>query len=318
MKQDKDPITIQDAVDRYINHKSAINTLSKTTLQRRVYSLKNACVFFNSIGINYVHELHRNAVVKYYEGLKVAHNSKITKILELNAFLTYLKEEGIGKDMHLNRMKPSKKIIKLQPVLFEEDINKLTDAVLDNSSEKFIDRDILIITLFLNTGIRVAELVSLDIYNVDMVNLEFKIRRKGNDEATLPFSEQIHEMLLTWLPQRESFNISPDEKALFVSTWGKRISIRTVQLMTKKNLSNALLIKSQMGPHLLRRSALTRMVEENDISTVQEIAGHKDIRTTAIYLRTNEERKRAAVSKPLKLKQRTSETPGAPETNTLP
>lgn len=316
--QNKKPITIQEAVDRYINEKTAVNTLSKTTLQGRVYSLRSACVFFNSININYVHELHRNAVVDYCKQLKVAHNSKITKILELNAFLTYSKEEGIGEEMHLCRVKPPKKEIKKQDVLFEGDINKLTDAVIDNSSEKFIDRDLLIVSLFLNTAIRVAELVSLDIDNVDMTKLEFKIRRKGNDEANLPFSEQVHDMLLTWLQQRKSFNIEPDEKALFVSTRGKRISIRTVQLMIKKNLSHARLIKSQMGPHLLRRSALTRMVEENDIFTVKEIAGHKDIRTTAIYLRTNEERKRAAVSKPLKLKERTSEVAETPETNTLP
>lgn len=295
---------IEDAIETYLKEKKALSSLSASTLKTRSCSLKKMQEYFNSINIVYVHDLHRNAVISYLDSLNVSNNTKLTKMFELNSFIDYLVEKELILDNVVSRMKKPKKEKKEQPVLFNGDIEKLTDSVIDNCSEKFIDRDLLIVSFILNTAVRVTEIVNLNIEDIDTENMEFKVTRKGGNGVYLPYSEQIQEMLLTWLQQRESFNIGPEEKALFVSTHGKRISVRTVQGMVKKFMKKAELIKSQMGPHLLRRTALTKMIENTDIKTVQEIAGHEDMRTTAIYVKTNKERMREAVNRPLNLKRK--------------
>lgn len=305
MEETKIMMKIDDAAKAYLDEKKALNSFSKATLRNRSIWLKKLQEYFKSINIVYVHEIHKNAITSYLSSLKVSNNTKLTIMLDLNSFLDYLVETELIIDNYAARMKKPKKEKKEQPVLFDGDIDKLTDAVIDNCTEKFIDRDLLIVSFILNTAVRVTELVNLNIDDIDIDNLEFKVKRKGGKEAYLPYSEQIQEMIQIWFQQREKeFNVKPGERALFVSTRGTRIAVRTVQELIKKYMTKAGLIKSQMGPHLIRRTSLTKMIEESDIKTVQEIAGHEDMRTTAIYVKTNKRRMRKAVESRLPLKGR--------------
>lgn len=159
-------------------------------------------------------------------------------------------------------------------------------------------RDIAILTLFLGTGIRISELVGIDLDDIDFNINGFKITRKGGNQTILYFSQEVADTLQDYIHERNSNEKLANEPALFVSLQDKRITVRAVQNLVKKYASITTPLK-HITPHKLRSTYGTNLYKEtNDIYVVAEVLGHKDINTTKKhYAAISDEIKRNAATK---------------------
>ncbi len=156
-------------------------------------------------------------------------------------------------------------------------------------------RDTAILTLFLGTGIRISELVGLNVTDLDFSVNAFRVTRKGGNETILYFSDEVAAALLEYLDERAQNPRSDDEPALFLSLQNQRICVRAVQNLVKKYAHLITPLKN-ITPHKLRSTYCTHLYQETrDIYVVAEVLGHKDINTTKRhYAAISDETKREA------------------------
>ena len=143
-------------------------------------------------------------------------------------------------------------------------------------------RDKAMFELLYSSGLRLAELVSLDPVDMDFADASVRVTGKGNKTRIVPLGSHAIAALQAWLAVREQM-ARPDEVALFVGNNGKRISPRTVQLhLRKRGITQG--IASGVHPHLLRHSFATHVLQSSgDLRAVQEMLGHASISTTQVY-----------------------------------
>ena len=189
-----------------------------------------------------------------------------------------------------------------------DEVAKLLDEVesgdnLTDGQKRFHNknkvRDLAILTLFLGTGMRVSELVGINIGDVDFKNDGVLIHRKGGDEAVVYFGDEVREVLLDYMDYREDLEPKEGhEEALFLSLQNKRIGVRSVELMVKK-YSQTVTTMKKITPHKLRSTYGTALYQQTgDIYLVADVLGHKDVNTTRRhYAAIQEERRRSAKDK---------------------
>ena len=157
------------------------------------------------------------------------------------------------------------------------------EKLLATCDGKYAYRDYCILMLFMCCGLRVSELVSLNI--TDIYEDYLRVMGKGGKERVIYFAEGCREAIDDYLAVRDSERIAPeDQNALFISKDYKRISVRGVQKMLDKKLLQAGLDKSRYSPHKLRHTAATLMLKNGvDTRALQEVLGHSNLNTTQIY-----------------------------------
>ena len=175
-------------------------------------------------------------------------------------------------------------------------------------------RDTAILTLFLGTGIRISELVGIDIDDVDFATDAFVVTRKGGNQEMLSFGPEVRNALLAYLEQREAMEALPgSENALFLSMQRKRITARAVENLVKKYARIASPLK-KITPHKLRSTYGTMLYQESgDIYLVADVLGHKDVNTTRKHYAAIQEERRRQASKYIKLRDDPTPTPDRPE-----
>ena len=158
-------------------------------------------------------------------------------------------------------------------------------------------RDLALIAMLLGTGIRVSECVGLNLEDIDFNYNGIKITRKGGNETIVYFSEEVEGILRDYLEERKTKECFAIDTPLFLSMQGKRISVRSVQLLVKKYSSLVTSLK-KITPHKLRATYGTQLYQETgDIYLVADVLGHKDVNTTKKhYAKMDDERKRMAAS----------------------
>jgi tyrosine recombinase XerC len=156
--------------------------------------------------------------------------------------------------------------------------------------DQFMSRDIAILELLYSTGIRVAELVSRDVSDLDFEAEVLRVRGKGKKERLVPVGRPAKEAVAAWLPQREKLIIAriargrePEKKALFLNGRGGRLTTRSVERLVKAYGERAG-ITQIVTPHALRHSFATHLLEMGaDLRSVQELLGHTSLSTTQRY-----------------------------------
>ena len=152
-------------------------------------------------------------------------------------------------------------------------------------------RDAAMLEILYASGARVSELCGLDLEDIDYARQTIRVLGKGNKERTIPIGNPAMRALEAWLKVgRETLAGSKSERAVFLGARGKRIDQRTVRTVVYHALA-ALEGVEKMGPHALRHSAATHLLEGGaDLRTVQEILGHASLATTQIYTHVSTER----------------------------
>lgn len=216
----------------------------------------------------------------------------------LSSFWVYFCKKGIFKDnpiLLLDRAKKKKKeIIRLKG----NEKKKFLDTVEFGSGlterqqifhEKNQTRDTAICYLFLDTGLRISELVGIDINDINFNEHCISILRKGDKYQEIFFSDITETYLKECILNREIFHPEEDEKALFLSKYGKRIGIRSVEKLVKKYATTALPEKMEhITPHKLRSTCASDTLKAcGNLEIVGKMLGHESISTTLIYAETD-------------------------------
>lgn len=186
-------------------------------------------------------------------------------------------------------------------------------ALLEAVDGAFKERDYCILTLFLNCGLRISELIGLNLN--DIHNGQLRVLGKGNKERMLYLNDACQSALEDYLAVRGTAGIL-EPNALFISQRRRRISKAAVEKLVKKYLTAAGLDSSQYSPHKLRHTAATLMLQNGvDVRTLQELLGHENLNTTQIYTHVDSENMRiAAKANPLsKVKKKKAPPPGRGE-----
>lgn len=175
---------------------------------------------------------------------------------------------------------------------------------LSNSQQKYLrltqKRDIAILMMFLGTGIRVSELVGLDIDHLDFTQNAFMVTRKGGNQVILYYPNTVKETLENYLMERETVPALPGhEYALFLSLQRRRITSRAVENLVKKYAQIAAPLKKRISPHKLRSTFGTTLYQQTgDIYLVSDALGHADVNTTKRhYAALKDSKRREAAQK---------------------
>lgn len=220
-----------------------------------------------------------------------SNSSKSRKISTLRSFFKFLrvKAKTISNDPTLEMETP--KISSRQPVhLSLEEAKRLLNAV----DGDYKERDYCILTLFLNCGMRLSELVGINLSNIKGDTLT--VIGKGNKERTVYLNDACMKALKDYSVVRPTEDIK-DKDALFISKRKQRISNKSVQHIVKKYLEKAGLDTKKYSVHKLRHTAATLMYQHGDVDirALQQILGHSNISTTQIYTHVDNKTLREAV-----------------------
>ncbi len=175
-------------------------------------------------------------------------------------------------------------------------------ALLENINSDFYERDYCILILFLNCGMRLSELININITDIRHGENTMRIIGKGNKERVVYLNTACLDSIDTLIKERAKLTNLKDEKALFVSRkTGNRLSARRVQQIVENCLKSAGLSDRGYSVHKLRHTAATLMYQEGkvDMLALKEILGHAHVSTTEIYTHLNSDNlKKAADSSP--------------------
>ncbi len=234
--------------------------------------------------------------------------TKARKLASIKSFFKYFyNKDKIPADPASKVLTPKihdKPIVRLD----SDEVSQLLDEVESGANlpsrrqesfhEKTKVRDLAIITLFLGTGIRISELVGLDVSDIDFNINGFKVTRKGGNQTILYFSQEVADALIAYLDERSSDPALDNETALFLSLQKKRMSVRSVEKLVKKYAKLITPLK-KITPHKLRSTYGTELYQETgDIYVVAEVLGHRDINTTKRhYAAISDDIKRSAAQK---------------------
>lgn len=212
------------------------------------------------------------------------------KMSTLRAFYDYLRSEGHVDYNPAVSLKNPKLRKKLPTFVKEEDMDCLLDEVAFGGGYEAC-RDRMIIMCFYSTGMRLSELVGLDVADVDMERSVVKVFGKRSKERIVPFGMEMKRELESYLGLRSAQRSASE--ALFLSRGGGRVSHSTVYRMVREKLSGVTSVNKK-SPHVLRHSFATAMLNNDaELGVVKELLGHKRLATTEVYTHlTFEELKR--------------------------
>ena len=152
-----------------------------------------------------------------------------------------------------------------------------------DQGDELLLRDVAIFELIYSSGLRLAELVGIDLDDIDLAERHLRVTGKGNKTRDLPIGSKAVEAVNRWLRLRPNYCRNNEQKALFLSKPGNRISARNVQSRLKRLIERQAL-GQQLSPHVLRHSFATHLLESSsDLRAVQELLGHANIATTQVY-----------------------------------
>ena len=222
--------------------------------------------------------------------------SRARKVATIRSFYKYLTNKAKLLEVNPVQDLDSPRLKKSLPKYLN--LNESMD-LLDNVDGKNSVRDYCILTLFLNCGLRISELVGLN--KTDVRGDQLRVLGKGNKERILYLNDACQRALESWLTERDSLTLV-DQNALFVTLQNRRrISTAAVHKLVKKHLAAAGLDSTQYSSHKLRHTAATLMLQNGvDVRTLQEVLGHDHLNTTQIYTHVdNDDLRAAARSNPL-------------------
>ena len=230
--------------------------------------------------------------------LKSKSATRARKISTIRIFFKYLSQKAHLIDINPAQDLETPKLGHRTPKYLSLEESKKLLAVSKNDDNRNNIRDHAIITLFLNCGMRLSELVNINITDIDFSESKMTVIGKGNKERTIYLNKACMKAIKDYLSIRPHDRVKNDSRdALFLSERKERISNRSVQDIVKKELQKAGLDTKKYSTHKLRHTAATLMYQYGnvDIRALQELLGHESISTTEIYTHVNDERVRNAV-----------------------
>ena len=281
----------------FTRHLEVERSLSVHTIRAYIGDLESLLNHLETIGVTDISQLELVHLRSWLANQQVKGGARTTlsrRAVSVRLFTKWaVKNKYLTKDVAATLATP-KGHRTLPEVLDIADAKTAMDSLATRASEEETPislRDVAMVELLYATGARVAELCGLDVSDIDYDRQTIRVLGKGNKERTIPLGNPAMKALNVWLKEgRDSIKNSLSGYAVFLGARGKRIDQRTVRTVVY-NALQAIEGIERMGPHALRHSAATHLLEGGaDLRTVQEILGHASLATTQIYTHVSTER----------------------------
>ena len=287
--------------EAYRSHLITERNLSENSIRAYLADLESLLLHVNQLGVTEFSQLEVNHIRSWLANLQVkgAARSSITRrVVSVRAFTYWGAQNGwlekdIGKDLIAPKAERTlPKVLDVQSAATA--LESLSVRAAEEESPISL-RDLAIVETLYGSGIRVSELVGLDISDVDRSRNTLRVIGKGNKERVVPIGLPALKAIDLWLNKGRADLLSEDSgDALFIGSRGGRIDQRVAREVVYDAMQ-ALGGNKKLGPHALRHSAATHLLEGGaDLRTVQEILGHSSLATTQIYTHVTQERMKQA------------------------
>ncbi len=319
-------------IQEYASYKASIQGCSQKTVQEYLFDLRTffrfllarerdidpqseefAKIDVSCVGLDMIGKLHAEDIYNflYYAGQQRGNqwSARTRKLSAIRSLFKYLVNKRhyleYNPTVDIDSPKPKKALPK---VLTLDESLALLEAVEQDKESKYRVRDYAILTLFLNCGMRLSELVGINLSDIDSAFLSLRVTGKGNKERIVYLNDACRDALRDYIAERKSTKyMHVQNNALFLSRLDQRMSVKTVQAMVYKYLKLAGLESKHYSVHKLRHTAATLMYQSGnvDVRVLKEILGHEQLNTTQIYTHiSNSDMEKAMTQNPLAGKKR--------------
>lgn len=273
--------------EKYLKNvkKYSINTLNSYLSDINIF-----ISYLNQEKINYKN-INCDIIRSYLKYLDVNKykSSSINRILSsLNDYYSYLEKNKIIKYNYFKDINRPRKEKRLPNFINYTEYMNLINTVQKENNEYLKIRNLLLLEILFDTGLRVSEAVNIKISDIDLKNHSLKVLGKGNKERIVYFGDYAVTYLEEYLALRKNIK-SKDNEYLFWNKDYQRLTRRGAEYLIN-NIAKKALLKQRITPHTLRHSFATEMLNNGcDIRSVQELLGHKSLSTTGIYTHVTNE-----------------------------
>lgn len=295
-------------INKFIEYLEYEKGYSKKTIINYEKDLELFNNYLKQEKITKIENINHNTIRKYLTNLHDKNYKSKTiarKISTLRSFFKYNLKNKIIKTNPMTLISNPKQEKTLPKYLKYEDLERMINSI-DTSSKEGIQNK-LIIELLYSTGIRVSELVNIKLKDIKIKENQITILGKGNKERIVLFGKTAKTVLEQYIKEyKEYYQGNIMNEYLLINKKGKPLTTNKIELIVKK-ITRECSLKHNISPHTLRHTFATHMLENGaDLKTVQELLGHENLKTTAIYTHvTNERLKHVFInSHPRALKRR--------------
>lgn len=275
---------LKDSLNEYRQYLIVEKGLSKNTISAYLNDLNKFFIYLNDIHqIFEIENISKEHIRLYLKELsKINSSTSITrKLVSLRMFFAFLVKDKLIDVNIMNDFDLPKIDKKLPVVLSEQEMQEILDSIV--IEDHLSSRNRCMLELMYATGLRVSELINLNVSSVNIYMGYIKVIGKGNKERIVPIGAVAKKILGDYLNNyREEF-IKKESSLLFFNNHGNRMSREEFYIILKQIIRQTS-VNKKVSPHTIRHSFATHLLENGaDLRSIQELLGHSDISTTTIY-----------------------------------
>ncbi|MDO8885371.1 site-specific tyrosine recombinase XerD [Candidatus Oleimmundimicrobium sp.] len=271
-------------IDTFLQYLSAERNMSRHTISAYEADLKQFLSYLQrgGLSIKQVNYLSLRKYLAYLQTLGYARTSIARKLTAVRSLFGFLQREGLVQSNPAPLISYPKLNKKLPKSLRMEVIEILLNA--PNRNKSFGQRDKALLEILYGTGVRVSELVGLDVDDVNFSQQEIRVFGKGRKERVVPINQTALNSVKYYLSNgRKELLKNKEKKALLLNRLGERLSDGAVRRILKKYVKQTG-VEIGITPHVLRHTFATHLLESGaDLRSIQELLGHVDLSSTQIY-----------------------------------
>lgn len=274
-------------IEKFLTYLRIEKNASPHTITNYLIDLKDFKVFIDEKQIDHITYIDIRRFLVHLKESNFSKRSMARKLSTLRSFFRFLNREGYLKQNPMSGI-ATPKLDRRLPLFMN--INEVI-ALLESPDPKDFQgaRDRAILETLYSTGIRVNELCTLDLDNIDFIGAVIKVYGKGKKERLVPIGDRALRAIRAYLDKLREIIIR-DKKAAFLNKSGRRITDRAVRRIVEKYIQRVSL-NERISPHTLRHSFATHLLDRGaDLRSVQELLGHMNLSTTQIYAHVTTER----------------------------
>jgi len=264
----------------YLRSEKRLSIHTQTNYQRDLEKFIDCCQKYSLADLANIKPQHIRQMVAQLHRQGLGGKSLARWLSAVRSFFEYGMRNKWAMNNPADGIQAPKSERKLPKVL---DVDQAAQFVEIEGDSLLAVRDRALLELIYSSGLRLAEVVGLDVQDIDFSDAMVRVMGKGSRERILPIGSQSIAALREWLPQRNMMLKDEAEQAVFISKRGTRITHRAVQIrMQQHSIKQGM--DTPVHPHMLRHSFASHMLESSsDLRLVQEMLGHANISTTQIY-----------------------------------
>jgi len=281
---------VKDEIGQFLNYLTYERNASENTVTAYRDDLESFLTFLSDdyftmpreqLELGRIDHLTVRAYLAHLSRRKLSRSSIARHLSAMRSFFKYLMREGVVEANPARTVATPKREKHLPSVMQTSDIALLLEQ--PDTSTPLGTRDRAFLELLYGSGLRISELVGIDLDDIELRARLVKVRGKGKKERIVPFGSKAEEAVRNWLEVRKT-----DDSALFVNYRGERITTRSVRRLFDRYVRGAALRKG-ISPHTMRHSFATHLLNAGaDLRGIQELLGHASLSTTQKYTHLND------------------------------